>query len=75
MGRYSLTKTFWYLYYHEVEEGKRRTGEGEVPKGWVIYRPEEPLYERVPLCAYLSNLSALFDVNPEGVSENDDKST
>jgi hypothetical protein len=40
-----------------MDNRESSNGPGGIPEGWVIYRPEEPIYEIRYLCVYLSELA------------------
>ena len=44
-----------------MEDGASSTGGEGIPEGWVRYNPDEPIYERLHLCVYLSELADLSE--------------
>jgi hypothetical protein len=61
--RIRFDNRFLTLYHNYMKDEKNRAQENGVPEGCVIYKPEEPLYETVSLCGYMSDLCQLFRVD------------
>jgi hypothetical protein len=53
-----------------MDEEKPSTGERGIPGDWVIYRPDEPLYETLHTCVRLSELRDMIE---QGVTETPEK--
>ena len=50
-------------YYNKMDDQKPSTGAREIPADWVLYKPDEPLYETLHTCVCLSELRDMSEEN------------
>jgi hypothetical protein len=69
----SISAHVLYIY-NKMDKGKPSTGEEGIPGNWVIYKPEEPLYETLYTCICLSEIRDMAEQGIGGAPEEEEDS-